>query len=95
MAYSPAVVQRARARLAQAKADHEAETAARLEAAYEKFPELVQIDRQLRATMAQVVATSFRKGEDPAQAADLTAEHYVWLPYREVNRENFRSFQEE
>ena len=68
MAYSPAVVQRARARLAQAKADHEAETAARLEAAYEKFPELVQIDRQLRATMAQVVATSFRKGEDPAQA---------------------------
>ena len=34
-------------------------------------------------------------GEDPAQAADLTAEHYVWLPYREVNRENFRSFQEE
>ena len=68
MAYSPAVVQRARARLAQAKAAHEAETAARLEAAYEKFPELVQIDRQLRTTMAQVVATSFRKGEDPAQA---------------------------
>ncbi len=68
MAYSPAVVQRARARLAQAKAAHEAETAARLEAAYEKFPELAQIDRQLRATMAQVVAASFRKGEDPAQA---------------------------
>ena len=70
MAYSPAVVQRARARLAQAKAAHGAETAARLEAAYEKFPELAQIDRQLRATMAQVVAASFRKGEDPAQAID-------------------------
>ncbi len=76
MAYSPAVVQRARARLAQAKAAHEAETAARLEAAYEKFPELAQIDRQLRATMAQVVAASFRKGEDPAQAiADIRAKN--------------------
>ena len=41
------------------------------------------------------LALSLYAGEDPAQAADLTAEHYVWLPYREVNRENFRSFQEE
>lgn len=84
MAYSPAVVQRARARLAQAKAAHEAETAARLEAAYEKFPELAQIDRQLRATMAQVVAASFRKGEDPAQAiADIRAKNLELQRHRE------------
>ena len=26
------------------------------------------------------LALSLYAGEDPAQAADLTAEHYVWLP---------------
>lgn len=41
------------------------------------------------------LALSLYAGEDPAQAADLTAEHYVWLPYRKVNQENFRSFLEE
>ncbi len=35
------------------------------------------------------LALSLYAGEDPAQAADLTAEHYVWLPYRKVNQENF------
>lgn len=68
MRYSPAVLHRARARLAQAKAEHEAETAARLAAAYEKYPALQEIDRQLRATMAQVVAASFRTGEDPTKS---------------------------
>ena len=41
------------------------------------------------------LALALYAGEDPAQTAELTAEHYVWLPYREVNQENFRSFQEE
>ena len=48
-----------------------------------------------RTQVLMDLALSLYAGEDPAQAADLTAEHYVWLPYREVNRENFRSFQEE
>lgn len=68
MAYSQAVLRRAKARLAQEKADYEADVATRLAAAYEKYPELEQIDRELRMTMAQVVAVSLRKGEDPAKA---------------------------
>lgn len=68
MAYSQAVLRRAKARLAQEKAEFEADVANRLAAAYEKYPELEQIDRELRATMAHVVAASFRKGEDPTRA---------------------------
>ena len=68
MAYSPAVLARARARLAQARSDHEAETARHRAEAYEKYPRLAEIDRQLRATAAQAVAASFRRGEDPGPA---------------------------
>lgn len=36
--------------------------------AYQKQPRLAQIDRQLRGTMAQLMATALRQGENPAQA---------------------------
>ena len=82
MAYSQAVLRRAKARLAQAKADHEADTKARLRDAYQKYPELQQIDRELRATMAQVVAASFRRGEDPSQAIHAIREKNLQLQRR-------------
>ena len=68
MPYSAAVLRRARARLEQAQAQREAELAAHQEQAYEQFPRLREIDRQLRLTAARAVAAAFRKNEDPAQA---------------------------
>ena len=68
MAYAPAVLARARARLAQARSEHEAEYARNRAAAYEQYPRLAEIDRQLRSTAAQAIAVSFRRGEDPAEA---------------------------
>lgn len=70
MAYSDAVLQRARARLAQARQDREQENDRRIRAIYEAQPRLKEIDRQLRSTMAQVMAVTFRKGGDPTAAME-------------------------
>lgn len=68
MAYSEAVLQRAQARLAQAKQQHDDETRSRIAAIYAQQPRLRQIDLSLRQTAARVMAVSFRRGEDPSAA---------------------------
>ena len=68
MAYSKEVVQRARARLAQAKEDRESENRQHLAEAYEKVPRLRQIDILLRRTMAMAAQAVFASGGD-VQAA--------------------------
>lgn len=64
MAYSADVVRRARERLAQAKADRESENRQNLMQAYEKLPQLRQIDRQLQQTMAEAARTVFSQNVD-------------------------------
>ena len=64
MAYSAEVVRRARERLAQAKADRESENRQHLMQAYEKLPQLRQIDRQLQQTMAEAARTVFSQNVD-------------------------------
>ena len=64
MGYSTEVVQRARARLAEAKADRESENQQHLAQAYEKVPRLREIDRQLRLTMALAAQAAFSQGGD-------------------------------
>ena len=64
MAYSAEVVKRARARLAQAKADRESENRQHLAIAYKQIPRLQQIDQQLRQTMAQAAQAAFAQGTD-------------------------------
>ena len=64
MAYSTEVVQRARERLATAKADRDSLIQQRLAEAYRKVPRLRQIDCLLRQTMAATVQAAFAKGED-------------------------------
>ena len=54
MGYSMEVMQRARARLAAAKADRESENQQHLAQAYETVPRLREIDTQLRKTVAMV-----------------------------------------
>ena len=76
MAYSEAVLQRAQARLAQARQQHDEETRSRIEAIYAQQPRLRQIDQTLRQTAARIMAVSFRRGEDPAAAmAELKQEN--------------------
>ena len=61
MAYSQSVLHAARRRLAEARAEREAENARNLALAYERFPRLAEIDRLLSSTVAQAVAVSFRR----------------------------------
>ena len=68
MAYSKEVVQRARARLAQAKEDRESENRQHLAEAYDRVPRLRQIDILLRRTMAMAAQAVFSSGGD-VQAA--------------------------
>lgn len=64
MGYSTQVMQRARARLAEAKADRESENQQHLVTAYERVPRLREIDRQLRMTMAMAAQAAFTRGGD-------------------------------
>ena len=64
MGYSTEVVQRARARLAQAKEDRESENRQHLAQAYAKVPRIREIDMQLRRTMAQAAQAAFLQGSD-------------------------------
>ncbi len=64
MAYSPEVVKRARARLAQAKEDRESENRQRLAQAYAAVPRIREIDILLRKTMAQAAQAAFQEGSD-------------------------------
>ncbi len=64
MAYSQEVMNRARARLAQARADRESENREHLQQAYRKVPRLQEIDRQLRLTMAKAAQAAFTQGGD-------------------------------
>lgn len=64
MNYSSEVLTRARAILAQRKADWESQNAARLQAAYARVPRLKEIDMALVSTMAQAAQAAFLQGED-------------------------------
>lgn len=68
MAYSEEVLARAQARLAQARQEQQDSYEAHLREAYARYPRLKEIDRELRATAAQIIAATFRKGEDPGAA---------------------------
>ncbi len=79
MAYSEAILRRARARLAEAKEDRAHEDARRIEAIYTAQPRLREIDRELRATVARVMTAAFRHGEDPAEAVAKLREQNLAL----------------
>lgn len=68
MPYSEAVLTRAMQRLRLSAEEKQAEYAAHLAQAYEKYPRLAAIDRRLRQSVAEAVALSFRRGEDPRAA---------------------------
>ena len=70
MSYSSEVLTRARAILAQRKADRESENAAKLQTAYAQMPRLKEIDMALVSTMAQAAQAAFLQGSDGKEALE-------------------------
>ncbi len=79
MGYSKEVVQRARTRLAQAKADRESENQRHLAQAYAKVPRLKEIDLELRRTMIMAAQAVFTKGGDIQAAMEKVKEENLSL----------------
>ena len=79
MAYSEQILRRARERLEQAKNERERENEAHRRDAYDRYPRLAEIDRELRLTMTQLMATALRQGEDPTQAVEQIRERNLAL----------------
>jgi len=91
MAYSAEVLKRARARLAEARADRESENRRHLEDAYNRFPRLREIDKQLRITMAMAAQAVFASGGDVQAAMNEAKEKNLALQMerRELIAANF------
>lgn len=91
MHYSKEIVSRARARLAQQKADKESLSAAHLREAYRKLPRLQQIDVELRSSMASAAQLAFTQGTDIRLAMDGLRQKNLALQeeYRSLVAENF------
>ncbi len=70
MGYSIEVIQRARARLEQAKAERESENHRNLAIAYAREPRLKEIDLELRRTMIQTAQVVFSQGGDVKSAME-------------------------
>ena len=68
MAYDPNVLRRATQALEQRRREHQLNKARLRTDAYARQPRLEELDRRLQGTMAQLVATALRRGEDPTRA---------------------------
>lgn len=91
MHYSKEIVSRARALLAQQRADKESLYAAHLREAYRKLPRLQQIDVELRSSMASAAQLAFSKGIDVRLAMQDIRQKNLQLQeeYRALTAENF------
>ena len=83
MAYSNEVVRRARARLAEAKADRERENRENLRVAYERAPRLREIDKLLQGTMAKAAMAAFAGGDAKALMEQARQENQALQRERE------------
>ena len=72
MANSAQVLRRARARLEQAKLERERENEAHRAAAYERYPRLREIDRELQQSMAELAIAFLKKDSEEALGAIRT-----------------------
>ena len=88
MGYSTEVLARARARLAEAKADRESENQHHLSYAYEQVPRLREIDRQLRLTLAMAAQAVFSSGGDVQSAMNAAKEKNLALQEERANLVN-------
>ena len=79
MAYSEQVLQRARARLEDARREREKENEQQRRIAYERYPRLPEIEGKLRLTMTKLISATLRYGEDPKEAVEAIREENLAL----------------
>lgn len=84
MSYGEAVLSRANARLEERRVQKKTRQDKLRMQIYEAIPEVEKIDRQLKQTIPQVVATAFRQGEDPTQAILKLREENQKLQQRRI-----------
>ena len=84
MSYSESVLNAARARLAEEVQAQKDDYAAREAAIYQKFPEIREIDRALRVSMAEAVSAAFRSGTDGEEALAKVRERNLELQRRKA-----------
>ncbi len=71
MGYEKEVLARARRRHQEAVAQFQRTQRERRERVYREYPRVQEIDQQLRRTMAEFMAETFRNGQDPREAVEL------------------------
>ena len=79
MAYSEQVLERARARLEDARRERERENDIQRQIAHARYPRLPEIERKLRQTMSKLIANTLRHGEDPKEAVNKIKEENLAL----------------
>lgn len=79
MTYSNEILRRAKARLAEEKAAHEARQEARQQLIYNAIPRVQEIDRLLRLSMVQAVQAAFAKGISGQEALARVKENNMTL----------------
>lgn len=91
MGYSTQVLTRARAALAQRRADRESEQNARQQQAYVQVPRLREIDALLRQSMAKAAQAAFLKGGDAGAALEAVKQENLVLQEerKALEAENF------
>lgn len=68
MAYSEAILNTARQRLAREVQEQKDAYAARVAEVYAKYPEIRDIDRELRISAAEAISAALHSGSDPSEA---------------------------
>ncbi len=83
MGYDATVLRRATRRLEEQKRAREERTAALRKKLFTQIPELSDIDRQLKGTILDIIASSLRQGNDPGPALQVIRDKNMDLQYRQ------------
>ena len=79
MGYEASVLSRATRRLEEERRRREETLARRKEEIYAQLPRLREIDRELKGTVYQIIASSLREGRDPAPSIQVIKDHNLSL----------------
>ena len=79
MGYEASVLSRATRRLEEERRRREEAIARRKEEIYAQLPRLREIDRELKGTVYQIIASSLREGRDPAPSIQVIKDHNLSL----------------
>ena len=90
MGYEKEVLARARARHQEAVDQFQRIQQERRERIYREYPRVQELDQQLRRTMAEFMAETFRNGQDPREAVELLRRENLHLQQerREILRKS-------